>query len=381
MPLKKGQKSSTVSDRIRSLVNEYEQKGLIGKKTDRLNEDGAGGGTGSGAIAVVPGGLFGAKPTKRVLPNNPAQKIEQIKFKHPFNITGYKLAESAPKLSFLQTLITELAPSPQGGQLAAAVKSTSKFDSTEVLSKLSNSAKISDFNDKSVPFGLEDDQGNTVKVYVKAEQADEFQQTLAAEIEDVANSQMEIAELLFKLKDNFDIIHVDWGTIAEDEEEPIDPVGQEGQDQLPADDQGMDPGMEGGEGDLPPMGDEEMPMGDDAMAPPDSSGDVGSALSAVIDMLKADAEARKAEAQAKGKQAEAEQAKYAAEIASNKMRSEIDVLDMESWNKKKDQEKKEARKLAQLAKFRHEVAARATQPDMRAEYDKVNPDLDDSIEV
>jgi hypothetical protein len=71
-------------------------------------------------------------------------------------------------------------------------------------------------------------------------------------------------------------------------------------------------------------------------------------------MLKSEIEAKKAEARAREKEAEAQQAKYAAEIAANKVKAEQDILDMEAWNKKNNAERGEARKLAMLAKYRYE---------------------------
>ena len=54
--------------------------------------------------------------------------------------------------------------------------------------------------------------------------------------------------------------------------------------------------------------------------------------------------------------AKAEQAKYAAQAASAKVKQEEEVLDMESYYDAKNQEKKEAKKLAQLAQWKHDMS-------------------------
>ena len=112
--------------------------------------------------------------------------------------------------------------------------------------------------------------------------------------------------------------------------------------------QGMTPeegGMEG-EG-----GEGEMPM--------EPEGGVESALQQVIDMLKADAEARKAESEARAKEAEARTAEANAASASAKVKQEEQVLDMESYNKQKKEEKDETKRLADLAKWKHDQAESA----------------------
>lgn len=325
-----------------------------------LSEDGAAGGTGGGAIAAAPSSLFGQK---KMIKRLKTTKIPVIKYAND----SRKMYEG--KLPVKKMTLREFAEKPGA---------TNGFDPADVVSKLQSAEKENNFNQKSVPFGMEDDNGNTVKVYVRPEQADDFENALASMVKDSANSEQEIAEILFKMKDSFDIIHVDWGTLpAEDEGEDLTLNGEGGAgagEQLPggeppAGDEDLTAGgMEGGE-----PGAEETPPGPEEISPPEEGGEgaVQSSLAAVIDMLKADAEARTAEANAKAKQAEAEQARYAAQIADSKMRSEVEVLDMEDWNKRKEEEKKEAKKLAGLARYRHEQASSTMNDASKAQYNRV----------
>jgi hypothetical protein len=344
------------------LIRELFKEAKIDQNSaDILSEEGAGGSTGGGAVGAVAGRLFaGTKAVRRPMPGGKGQ-IPVIKFKND----SRKFREGT---SLTKTMsLMEFAEKPGA---------TNGFDPADVISKLQSAEKENDFSQKSVPFGMEDANGNTVKVYVRPEQADDFENALASMVKDSANSETEIAEILFNLKDSFDIVHVDWGTLpAEDEGEDLalaDDAGAAGGEDLTAGAAGGE-APPGPEGEIPPEG-EAPPEGELPPIEPEGSGDEGavqSSLAAVIDMLKADAEARKAEADAKAKQAEAEQARYAAQIADSKMKSEVEVLDMEDWNKRKEEEKKEAKKLAGLARYRHEQASSAFNDASRAQYDKI----------
>jgi len=226
-----------------------------------------------------------------------------------------------------------------------------KFDSADVISKLKSAEKSASVENDTVSFGLEDENGEMVKVYVKADQAEEFEKALETALagkdddDDDENSTFEIAEVLFDLKDKFDIIDVEWGAIPEDEEENQEVEGE-----------GDELGLGDEEGDL---GDEEGDLGDEEMVA-DEMGDeedAKTALTQVIDMMKADAEAKKAEADAKKAEADAKSAEYAAKAAGEKVKQEEEILDMETYNKDKATADKEAKKLAQLAKYKHDLSS------------------------
>jgi len=249
------------------------------------------------------------------------------------------------------------------------------FDAADVFSKLDAAESRADINKDTVAFGLEDDEGGIVKVYVKTEDADEFESTLASMLAGVADeddddeiSALEIAEVLFKLKDKFEIVDVEWGDVEGDEEEEQEIEGEGGGEPGPAGEAAVGDmeGAEGAEGGL--EGGDELGLGGaeggedlDLSADIEGAGeeDAKSALDAVISMMKADAEARQAEAEARKAEARATEARYAAAAAESKIKQEEEVIDMEAHNDAKKQQDSEAKKLADLAKYRHEVAGKA----------------------
>ena len=246
------------------------------------------------------------------------------------------------------------------------------FDSADVISKLKTAEKKAEYEDDSTGFALEDEEGKIVKVYVAADQAKDFEAALATalsggdEDDEVAgdneSSSLEIAEVLFGLKDRFTIIDVQWPDIEEDQEEEVgadDVEPTEGGDA----EGDLDPDIEGGE---EGEGDEEGGM--EAELQGDALGDEGgmggedqtaSALDKVIELLKAQADAQKAEANAKEAEANAEEAKYNAAAADSKVKNEQEVLDMEAYYDDQKKLDSEAKKLSKLAKYKHETARQA----------------------
>lgn len=306
-----------------------------------LNESAAGGATGASAIAAFPGSLM-SNGKKRAMKQ--AHRIDSMS-KHIKN-------RNAMKWRIIGEMVDD-----------------STFDAEDVMSKL-NAAEKKARNDRdTTPFGLEDDQGNIVKVYVRTEQADEFETALSAMLSgqdedgDEQSTPMEIAEVLFQLKDKFDIVDVEWPEIEGDVEEEQE-VGDEGEgmdlgaegegDLGGAEGEGMDLGAEGEGMDLGAEGD--LGAEEPAMEP---EGGAESALQQVIDMMKADAEARKAESEARAKEAEARTAEANASAAASKVKQEEDVLDMEAYNKQQKEEEEESKRLAKLAKWKHDQASKA----------------------
>jgi len=237
----------------------------------------------------------------------------------------------------------------------------SDFDRSDVIAKLKSAAKSAEEKgEDSAGFALEDENGSMVKVWVPEDQADSFAQALqtalagADEDEDDQNDSIEIAEVLWKLRKQYDIVNVEWGDIPEDQEEvvdteagaaaPMDAAGGE-TEAAPGGAEGVvDTGEEGGDmtaepGEAADLGAE--PPGEEAAA---------SALTQVIDMMKADAEARKAEAEARAAEA-------ASRTAAEKVKQEEEVLDMEAYYDDKKEAEKEAKQIAKLAKYKHDLAA------------------------
>lgn len=242
----------------------------------------------------------------------------------------------------------------EGLQLKAALTEggVDEFDQTEVISRLKSleDKEKADTHDTAT-FGIEDENGQVVRVSVRNEQAIEFEkalQSVMADFEDDENSKSEIAEVLYKLKDHFDIVDVVWPEIEEDEEVQ----GQQFGDEQGAPGEGD--GLEGLEGD-PEMGE----LGDEGLEGLDGGGEseVQSLLTQVIDMMKADAAARKADAEARIADAKAREQELGAKTALAKIKQEEQFLDMEDYEKKQKAQEKEAKRLAQLAKWKAQMGS------------------------
>lgn len=260
--------------------------------------------------------------------------------------------------------------------------------------------------DDTVTYGVEDDQGNIMKITVRAEQSKDFEERLALEIQRNANfndklsrndktalsrNNPSMAEVLFKLKDEFDIIDVEFPNIpknaiyrspnfdigAEDvygEKDIENELGYEdggfgdeelgdlgGTDKLESDigDDLSDGGLGalgneekpklGGDNDLESMEDDESVEDFNSSKSKSSTEDL---LQSILQMLKSDAEAKKAQAEAEAEKSRALQAEYSAQAAKASIQQQTELLSMEEQIAQQKQKEKEARKLADLAKHR-----------------------------
>ena len=213
-----------------------------------------------------------------------------------------------------------------------------------IVARLNSAKNRGDIDRPYITFGLEDQRGNLIRVKVDSSQAREFEQALANTLEDNEADDRDIGEIIYDFKDKFDILGIEWPreSLEEADDEP-----EETEEPSEA-----EPEMDADE--LDDLGPIEEPAPAAPPAQSSTNDELNTTLLAIVDMLKSEIEAKKAEARAREKEAEAQQAKYAAEIAANKVKAEQDILDMEAWNKKNNAERGEARKLAMLAKYRYE---------------------------
>lgn len=214
----------------------------------------------------------------------------------------------------------------------------------DILAKVKNAKNTNDFRDNTRAFALENDNGSIVKVFVRADQADNFESELSKALYDAKENGVEIPEVLYNLRKHFDIVDIEWnkGSIPEDEEQEIKPiVSDKPKTDLNAQpDDGMD----------------ELADLDTATPDLDSGNEdtlVG-AITQVLDMLKADAEAKKADAAARKAEAEAKIAQEANNAAKLRAQQEEEILDMEDYNKKQADQKKNADTREKLIKYRHD---------------------------
>ncbi len=319
-----------------SLLKEIVQ---LTRQQDLIDESAAGGATAAGSVAGFRGHFF--SPTKK----RKKKKTKMRRRKMPTGLTFGFTTEGVED---------------------------NKFDSADVISKLKTAEKRAEHEEDTTGFALEDEEGRIVKVFVAAEEAKDFEAALGAALagadEDDADidaeeaTSLEIAEVLFNLKDRFTIVDVEWPQVEEDEEEQeVEGEPGDAEGDLDVDLQGDGEGGEGGEG-----GEDEAGM-EAALQDGEGEGgefgdemggedDAKSALDSVIDLLKAQADAQKAEANAKEAEANAEEAKYNSKAADSKVKQEEEVLDMEAHYDRQGKVDKEAKQLSKLAKWKHETA-------------------------
>lgn len=315
------------------------------RQQDLINESAAAGSTSAGSVAGFRGHFFSPVSKKK-------KKKKKTKMRRRAMPTGHTFA-----LRF------------EGVE-------DSKFDSADVISKLKSAEQKAEHEEDTTGFALEDEDGNIVKVFVAAEQAKDFETALGAalagadedneEAGDDENTSLEIAEVLFNLKDRFTIVDVEWPEIEEDQEEDVEMEGggdaegdldvdvknAEGGEEGEGEEGGMEAALQGEEGD-----DLGLEGGEGEL---DGETDTASTLDSVIELLKAQADAQKAEANAKEAEANAEEAKHNASAAESKVKQEEDVLDMETYYDNQGKIDKEAKQLAKLAKWKHETAQSAS---------------------
>lgn len=283
----------------------------------KVQESATGGVVSGGAAAVVPTPLFAT-----IVRRSRAPKIK---------VTKQELTKKSNKKSHTIGI----------KEAFDAAASTPELDHNAIISRLKSLEKRESFEAMdTTSFGLEDERGGIVKVTVNSDQAADFEQALRYVLTD--DEDQEIAEVLFQLKDQFDIVDVDWGDFVEDEEE-IAPL----EDTVGDGDLGVDPDLDSDIEDASPL--EDVP-------PVEADTDETSILTQVIAMMKADAEARVADAEARKAEAAAKEAEAMSVQAAAKVRQEEQILDMETREKEQKEVAKEARRLAKLAKMKHDLA-------------------------
>lgn len=208
-------------------------------------------------------------------------------------------------------------------------------------------------------FGLQDADGNIVRVTVNREQAVSFETDLNQILSDTENKK-EIAEILFMLRDKFEILDVEWAEpITEDDPVPSD-TGDAG-DEPPADGEEGDPPPEGDDGDEPPAdGEEDLELDGEGEV-----GDVGSdmpdidmqkstveLLQQVIELLKKETESRAADAEVKTATAQSKLTDIEHDKQEKEIRAQQEIADMEQAEEKEREASKQDKLIQRIAKFR-----------------------------
>lgn len=334
---------------------------------DLIKETAAGGAMGGGAMAITSAQSVAGVRTPLGFNKSKKKKKKGKKGGPVGNIYSFKFVEGYNFSDFLREM------------------DDGDFDASDVIAKLKHSEQqAEDSGEDTSAFALEDENGQLVKVWVPDDQADDFETALEQalskgdEDNDDENDQKEIAEVIWHLRKDFDIVNVEWGgDIPQDEEQEVAaPAPTEG-GQLPGEtgaelggdksETGAEPGAEAGAeglGGEEGLGDEgEDGEGGDMEATPDEADELGgeddtkSTLQSIIGMMKADAEARMADANARAAEAKAREAEMSMNQAKEKVKQEEEILDMEAYYDKEKEEKGESDRLAKLAKYKHDLAA------------------------
>jgi hypothetical protein len=111
--------------------------------------------------------------------------------------------------------------------LKAPSQNQGKEEESKVIGQLDKSAKMDEKD--TVTFGLETDDGKIVKVYVDADQANDFENALSSKLGEVDD----IEAALNDLAKDFDIVDVEWpDDNADDEDEDADDNEETGSDAM-----------------------------------------------------------------------------------------------------------------------------------------------------
>lgn len=98
---------------------------------------------------------------------------------------------------------------------SVTVKDTMVDPATYDVDTILNKLEAGEDEVDTITFGLENDEGDIIKVYVNAEQADDFEKALAAKLGEEDNIEI----LLSDLNKDFDIVDVIWPDEEEEESE------------------------------------------------------------------------------------------------------------------------------------------------------------------
>lgn len=283
-------------------------------------------------------------------------------------------------------------------------KLNESFDLNDVVSRLKGiETKAYDYSD-TVTYGVEDEKGNLMKITVKAEQSSDFENEMGqqlAQVEKFKKTGYEgmdtsLGELVYNLRSKFEIIDLEFPTIPTDviynvkqaqtsnqlkpNSSSMDDFDQfdstsngesdgmgDGMDQMDdgfgddsMNDDSLDPSLGDSEGDPNDI------IGDDEsvedFAEPNSDSSPETLLQNVLAMLTAQANASIAQANAEAEKARALQAEYTAKATAAGVSQQEELMRMELAQEEQKRKAKEAKRLADLARFRVDTSANMATP-------------------
>lgn len=362
----------------------------------RIVETAAGGATGAGSIAAAPSRL-GSGITRRDI------KGGEHEWRSKEGRSEGGMASLSPEARHnLKKAKEKLRKKTLKGFIQDKISKTKRafgiseaFDMSDVVSRLKGMER-KDYSDNTITYGVEDDDGNMMKVTVRADQSKDFEARMSEELADLISANrnyvggisretsstrnVSMAELLFNLRKEFDIVDVEFPTIPTDGIYNADKVSYnmpdttalepdaEGESELETsgtDDLSgeMDDGDLGdlggeGEGDEGDLDDIEDDLSDDESVEdfeepmPETPTGAEGMLKMVLDAFRAEAEAKKAQAEAEAEKARALQAEYTARAAKASAGQEEELLRIEAEMERQKEKEKEAKRIASAAKFK-----------------------------
>jgi hypothetical protein len=246
------------------------------------------------------------------------------------------------------------------------------------LSGIQNQSRMQDDNTET--YGVEDDDGNLMKITVRGNQQEEFEAALARELAEIEEYKMtgrgsggnvSMAELLYNLKQDFDIVNVEFPEIPQDKVYNADKVSDpdELDTDLPDPEKNVGNAETGDESELDDLemgGNEEEEEKeeetedetDDLKDEEDLGQDFSeedddeSMLKKIVNMFASEAEARRAQYEAEAEKSRAMQAKYSMMAAKGEAEKQEDIMRMEQEMEAQKKKEKEAKKMADLARFK-----------------------------
>jgi hypothetical protein len=301
-------------------------------KLSTILEDAAAGSIGAASIAGNPFTHSGSIKRRPILKN----KVQKL-----------KISESVISTFDVSTAILfefDGAVGSNGGNGLSADKNAKIV--ADVNDKVSNATKRAQVDDKTQTstFGLQDGDGKVIKVTVKRDQAEDFETRLNAILSDADNPK-EIAEVLYMLKQDYDIVDVEWDEAITEDEEPESEEGGE-------DDLALDGEEDAGDNELDLDGEEGGELGSEDETSPDMQQSTVQLLQQVIDLLKSETGVRTANADVAKAKAETELQDIETQKQDAEISREQEVADMEEFEEEEKERKKNERLVQRLAKYR-----------------------------
>lgn len=352
----------------------------------KINETASGGSVGAASVAV----------NMSRMGDSPRQRLRTTEYVYSNNIKREKEREEARKSeeNRYKLMREKLAKLKKRKGLKEFLKRSifkEAVDLNDVISKLRGAQRTAaGYDDDVVSYGVEDDNGNIMRITIRSKQAKDFEYILARELEKYKENRLNgsfvddksLAEILFDLKNKFEIVDVKFPIIPTDvvyNADQATKVPKNSLDKSFDDDETLETGGEGQrnfekdldkEENADQIPDETENSEDDLNDKEseelnDNNGDNNdlakdfnepennetSLLKDIINMLKSQSDAAKATAEAEAEKARAKQAEYTAMGVQSSLEREEKMAKVKAQIEEQKEKEKRAKEIAELARF------------------------------